>query len=422
MKQIIAFLIAIMLLCTISLAFSDTSDHALQAYIEEAANTGIITGYPDNTFRPDVPVNRAEFVAMMNRALGIAGCAVSPFTDVPASEWYAQEVEKALSVGYINGKSADSFAPLATITRGETAVILSRLAKEDCSSICAYTDFIDTLPDWLSQGMTFAWNTGVFDMFVDRTDAFLPYEPMTRAQCAAVITAFLNSLEAQPVYMTVCSESDEKLDRNSENILYLNIFGKDLFASLCKDGKNQIFTDSSEAENAFKRLETIINLKTSAKNIRITGKYLLELTPDLAYIGLSVTPTTDSTASVSVTVTPKKTSYDMADGFDTVQKTYTDRVCRIDSAANLVCTETNGIYTVTWNRDERIIAYSIIVTDASGTHAKNFTDDIVIKGDMLTADVTEAIKALGSKDGTVIVIGYTNDTEVETRPNMTVFS
>ena len=77
MKQIIAFSIAIMLLCTISLAFSDTSDHTLQSYIEEAANAGIITGYPDNTFRPDIPVNRAEFVAMINRALGIAGCAVS---------------------------------------------------------------------------------------------------------------------------------------------------------------------------------------------------------------------------------------------------------------------------------------------------------------------------------------------------------
>jgi len=422
MKQIIAFSIAIMLLCTISLAFSDTSDHTLQSYIEGAANTGIITGYPDNTFRPDIPVNRAEFVAMINRALGIAGCAVSPFTDVSPSEWYASEVEKALSVGYINGKSTDTFAPLATITRGETAVILARLAKKDCFAVCEYTDFTDTLPDWLSQGMTFAWNVGVFDMFVDRAGAFLPYEPMTRAQCAAVITAFLNSLDTRPVYITFCPESDEKLDKNSENVLYLNVFGKDLFASLCKDGKKQVYTDSSEAEKVFKRLETIISLKTSVRNIRITGKYLLELTPDLAYIGLSLTPAADGSASVSVSVTPKDKSYGMASGFDTVEKDYTDRVRRIDSAPNLVCTETDGIYTVTWDRDDRITAYSVIITDTTGTHSKNFTGDIVIKGDTLIADVTETVKTLRSADGRIIVIGYTNDTEVETRPDIIAFS
>lgn len=49
--------------------FRDVRDHWARAYIELAAGNGWIYGYPDGTFRPDNPLNRAETVTMLNRVL-----------------------------------------------------------------------------------------------------------------------------------------------------------------------------------------------------------------------------------------------------------------------------------------------------------------------------------------------------------------
>jgi len=422
MKKLLSLFFAVMLLTTGAFAFTDTTDHLLLFYIEQASDTGIITGYGDDTFRPDQSVDRAGFVSMMNRALGISGCAVTSFTDVPANAWYAPEVEKALSVGYITGKSAVRFAPTATINRGETAVILARLAG-NMSGNCGYPDYSETLPDWLKSGMSFAWESGVFDMFIDRESEFLPYEPMTRAQCAAVITAFLESRDAKPIYLTYCSESDEKLDANGENYLYVNLFGRNLFAELCAsyDAEALTFSSPEDAAVAYQTIAEVIQIKVTADNLDITGSYLLELTPDLAYLCFTVTPESEEMASLTLTAEPKSDAYAMAAGFDSLEQSYAERITRIVSAGNLLCTDTDGNHIVTWDKDERLTSYSVLIADADGTKYIPFSGDIVIGTDKLSVDVTETVSSMGLTEGRIVIIGYSNDASIETRPSIVSF-
>jgi len=55
----------------------------------------LIRGYEDDSFKPDNNMTRAEFVAVLNRALGLTDKTVVVFSDVSANAWYADDVEKA---------------------------------------------------------------------------------------------------------------------------------------------------------------------------------------------------------------------------------------------------------------------------------------------------------------------------------------
>ncbi|MCI8631743.1 MAG: S-layer homology domain-containing protein, partial [Firmicutes bacterium] len=81
-------------------SFSDINNHWAKDYILDAANKNIISGYPDGTFLPDKPVTRAEFTKMVNNALGNNATSSVTFTDVPAAEWYHNEISKAVAAGY----------------------------------------------------------------------------------------------------------------------------------------------------------------------------------------------------------------------------------------------------------------------------------------------------------------------------------
>lgn len=65
--------------------FSDIKNHANKAAIEELASRGIINGMSKDTFAPNKTMTRAEFAAIVTRALGLAAKDTKAFTDVPSS-------------------------------------------------------------------------------------------------------------------------------------------------------------------------------------------------------------------------------------------------------------------------------------------------------------------------------------------------
>ena len=61
--------------------FTDVKNHANQAAIEELASRGIINGMGKGTFMPNKTMTRAEFAAIVTRALGLAAKDTKAFTD-----------------------------------------------------------------------------------------------------------------------------------------------------------------------------------------------------------------------------------------------------------------------------------------------------------------------------------------------------
>lgn len=108
-------------------AYSDVPDTAwYAAAVSTLSKMGIISGYPDGTFRPNAPITRAEFAAMIARFDETAKSADTPFTDI-SGHWAENAIGKAYGNGWIKGSSKTVFCPESNLTRAETATLLNRV-------------------------------------------------------------------------------------------------------------------------------------------------------------------------------------------------------------------------------------------------------------------------------------------------------
>ncbi len=94
--------------------------------VEDLTAAGIVQGYPDGTFRPYDTVTRAQFAAMMDRALQPPAAQDSPFVDVGPGDWFYQAVARLYGVGLVRGMTQASFAPDAGIAREQAASMVFR--------------------------------------------------------------------------------------------------------------------------------------------------------------------------------------------------------------------------------------------------------------------------------------------------------
>ena len=97
-------------------------------YVKALVEEEVITGYPDNTFRPENNVTRAEFAKMVYKYAPKAEETKDvEFKDVTNDKWYYESVMYMAENGYINGYPDGTFKPDANISRAEICTILSNI-------------------------------------------------------------------------------------------------------------------------------------------------------------------------------------------------------------------------------------------------------------------------------------------------------
>ena len=125
LKKIAALVIVLaMALSTVAFGavYSDVAaDASYNEAVEVMSALGLLKGYEDGTFGPDKTITRAEFAAVIVRALGMedaaAGAAVNTiFTDVTAAHWGAGYVQVANQQGIIAGYGDGTFGPDDEVT------------------------------------------------------------------------------------------------------------------------------------------------------------------------------------------------------------------------------------------------------------------------------------------------------------------
>ncbi len=132
-----------------ALSFPDVQGHWAQTFIAALAARDIIVGFPDGTFRPDAPVTRAQFAAMINKAFNRAPIRqAANFADVPANYWGYDAIQKAYTTGFLAGYPNNRFAPNQNIPRAQVLVSLANglnltqtaegINFQDASDIPAY--------------------------------------------------------------------------------------------------------------------------------------------------------------------------------------------------------------------------------------------------------------------------------------------
>jgi hypothetical protein len=109
--------------------FKDVAEsHWAYEYIMEASEMGIVEGYPDNTFRPNGNITRAEGIAMIARFAKLKEIPVAeiPFPDVPGRHWAIKYIYAAKSAQMLEYLAGKDFEPNKKLTRAEVAEILSK--------------------------------------------------------------------------------------------------------------------------------------------------------------------------------------------------------------------------------------------------------------------------------------------------------
>lgn len=165
---------------------TDINGHWSEEYVKYGVDAGYISGYPDATFKPDQSVTRAEFVKMINSAIGISRTAEISFFDVENSDWFYEDVRKAMYAGYVNGYENGAFIASNLITRQEAAVILSRIATRsgEEKSIESFKD-ASSVADWAKSAFEFAYSKGLISG--DDLGNLLPANSLTRGQAAKIL-------------------------------------------------------------------------------------------------------------------------------------------------------------------------------------------------------------------------------------------
>ncbi|HHX25786.1 MAG TPA: S-layer homology domain-containing protein, partial [Firmicutes bacterium] len=90
------------------------AEEAIVALIDE----GIITGYPDGTFKPEDPVTRAEFSKMVARAFAVRAAGEPTFSDIE-DNWAKTYIAALTEAGIVSGFPDGTFRPSKDISRAE---------------------------------------------------------------------------------------------------------------------------------------------------------------------------------------------------------------------------------------------------------------------------------------------------------------
>ncbi|MFX3636020.1 MAG: S-layer homology domain-containing protein [Candidatus Pristimantibacillus sp.] len=183
--------------------FNDVSGHWAQESINDLASRLVINGADEQRFLPDSEITRAEFMAIMIRALGLSSANKTyPFKDIEEKAWYHQAVQIGYSYGLVDGYSDGSFNPNEKITRQEAMVILSRAMKlvelnkeiDDMKQQELVNHFADSeqLAAWARQAAALTIEIGVIG---GNKGELRPLHNITRAETAAIIQRLLQKAE-----------------------------------------------------------------------------------------------------------------------------------------------------------------------------------------------------------------------------------
>lgn len=125
--------------------FADvTEDSWYNTAVSTMAGMNILKGRTANSFAPQAPITRAEFAAICARFDSGRAEENSSFTDI-SGHWAEKEIERAATLGWVSGYTDGSFHPDAPITRAEAMTLINRVL---CRMPETKADLLDSMTKW----------------------------------------------------------------------------------------------------------------------------------------------------------------------------------------------------------------------------------------------------------------------------------
>jgi hypothetical protein len=175
-----------------AIVFNDVPEgYWAEPYIDALSSRGLISGYDDGTFRPDQPVTRAQTANIVSRTFDLTADKESlEFSDVEADYWARESIGEVVRGGFMTGFPNDTFQPNLPVTRTQAlTTLVTGLGIETPQNIQAalsrYTD-ANAIPQWANEKMAAATAGSLVVNYPDPAQ-LKPSEPTTRAELSALI-------------------------------------------------------------------------------------------------------------------------------------------------------------------------------------------------------------------------------------------
>ncbi|MNZ74829.1 Endo-1,4-beta-xylanase A precursor [compost metagenome] len=185
-------------------AFKDATGHWAEEAVNEMGSRLVVSGIGDDLYNPNQAITRAEFAAIIVRAMGLkADRGATPFSDVRSSDWYSGAVQTALAYELINGYEDGTFRPQQQITREQAMVMIARamemtglsdqLPAQDANEVLQAYDDAKQVSVWARDSVADVLQAGII---TGRSSSQLaPQAFISRAEVAVIVQRLLQQSE-----------------------------------------------------------------------------------------------------------------------------------------------------------------------------------------------------------------------------------
>jgi hypothetical protein len=180
--------------------FPDVIFHWSRAYVETMVYNKFAGGYPDQLFRPDNRITRAETSTIIAKTLGLEGPSPgfhTSLTDI-AQHWARNYImaleERGIVSGFAEPDGTFTFRPELSVTRGQEAKILVRACQIPSAPAGFRTRFVDILNHWARPDIEALESAGYVNGYEesDGTFTYRPEQNLSRAELCALVVRIRN--------------------------------------------------------------------------------------------------------------------------------------------------------------------------------------------------------------------------------------
>ena len=152
--------------------------------ITSLVEKGVISGYLDNTFKPNNDITREEFITILVKYLKLDTNADCNFVDVSKSRWSYSYIAAAYNAGIVTGNEMNMFNPDDKITRQDMAVVVARALNKTGGNSEPFADE-SMISEYARDGVKALKEAGIINGFEDNT--FRPANNAKRAEAVTII-------------------------------------------------------------------------------------------------------------------------------------------------------------------------------------------------------------------------------------------
>ncbi|MEM7552710.1 MAG: S-layer homology domain-containing protein [Cyanobacteria bacterium P01_A01_bin.84] len=182
-------------------SFNDLKGHWAEEFIRGLVSMGLTSGMNDGTYKPDKPMNRAEYASLIAAAFKPSPKYTMPtFTDINEQFWAYRPIQIAASSGFVGGFSDRTFRPYNNVQRLQVLVSLvnglSLTTTAETELSTAFTD-INAVPNYAHQTVVTAIQQKIVINYPDPKQLH-PYQEATRGEVAAMLYQSLVAIGRMP--------------------------------------------------------------------------------------------------------------------------------------------------------------------------------------------------------------------------------